>query len=52
MMIQVVNDEWHAAGSLRTMNRVFQQMNVQFVNGSVEDDWDVLWSVEHPFPGN
>lgn len=40
--------EWHDAGSLRTMNRVFKRMNYEFVNRSNGDEWDILWSIEHP----
>lgn len=40
--------EWHDAGSLRTMNRVFERLNYKFVNRSHGDDWDIFWSIEHP----
>jgi hypothetical protein len=37
---------WNPNGNLRTMNRVFERLDYEFVNGSKGDDWDVLWSLE------
>lgn len=45
----VVLNEWHAQGSLRTMKRVFKKMDYKFVNRSHGDDWNIFWSIEHPF---
>lgn len=36
-------------GNLRTMNRVFQRLGYEFFIPK-GDDWDVLWSMEYPFP--
>lgn len=30
------------------MNTVFKQLNYDFVNRSHGDDWDIMWSIEHP----
>lgn len=43
--------EWNANGNLRTMNRVFQRLGYEFVNGTNDEEWDVLWSLEYPFCG-
>lgn len=42
-------DEWNENGNLRTMNRVFERLGYDMVNGSNDDNWDVLWSIEYPF---
>lgn len=31
------------------MERVFESLQYEFVNGSFNDDWDILWSIEYPF---
>lgn len=30
------------------MDRVFESLQYEFVNGSLGDDWDILWSIESP----
>ena len=40
---------WNERGNLRTMNRVFNRLGYISVNGSRDEDWDVLWSIEYPF---
>lgn len=42
-------DKWNKNGNMRTMNRVFQRLGYEFVNGSNGDEWDVLWSLEYPY---
>lgn len=42
-------DEWNESGNLRTINRVFDRLGYDSVNGSNGDNWDVLWSIEYPF---
>lgn len=36
-------------GAFRTMNRVFDSLGYEFVDGSNNDDWDILWCREYPF---
>ncbi|XP_070502411.1 probable tubulin polyglutamylase ttll-15 [Chironomus tepperi] len=31
------------------MDRVFKKLGYEFVNASNGDDWDILWSKEHPY---
>lgn len=31
------------------MERVFTSLQYEFVNGSNNDDWDLLWSLDYPF---
>lgn len=40
---------WHDLGHLRTMDRVFENLQYKFVNASHGEDWDFLWSIEDPF---
>lgn len=39
-------DQWNQYGNLRSMNRVFERLDYEFVNASNGDDWDVLWAIE------
>jgi len=41
--------EWNKNGNLRSMDRVFEKLGYEFVNASNGDDWDILWSKEHPY---
>ncbi|KAG5680163.1 hypothetical protein PVAND_009688 [Polypedilum vanderplanki] len=45
----VILYKWHSNGQMRTMDRVFERLQYQFVNASHGDDWDFLWAIEHPF---
>lgn len=45
----IVLEVWHQGGHLRTMDRVFNSLQYEFVNVSQGDDWDFLWSIESPF---
>lgn len=40
---------WNKNDNLRTMKRVFDRLGNEMVNGSVDPDWDVMWSIEYPF---
>lgn len=31
------------------MERVFESLQYEFVNGTHNDNWDILWSLEYPF---
>ena len=42
-----VHRMWNKNDNLRTMKRVFDRLGHEKVNG-IDDDWDVLWSIEHP----
>lgn len=37
------------SGHLRSIERVFQSLQYEFVNGSNNDDWDILWTIQYPF---
>lgn len=41
--------KWNPNGSLRSMQRVFENLGFLFVTPSSIDDFDVLWSIENPF---
>jgi hypothetical protein len=42
-------DNWNKNGNLRSMNRVFEKLDYEFVNATEGDEWDILWSKEFPF---
>lgn len=40
---------WNKNGNLRTMDRVFHRLGFDFVDGTKNDEWDVLWSISYPY---
>lgn len=40
---------WNPNDNLKTHKTVFDRFGMKGVNGSVDDSWDILWSIEHPF---
>jgi hypothetical protein len=45
----MVVHEWNPNDNLRSIKRVFDRLGYQMVNGSEEDSWDILWSLEFPY---
>ena len=43
-----VADMWNKNDNLRTIKRVFDRLDHERVNGSVDNSWDVMWSIEYP----
>lgn len=41
---------WNKNDNLRTHKRVLDRLGLQRVNGSEDDSWDVMWSIEYPYP--
>lgn len=44
-----VENKWNKNDNLRTMKRVFDRLGHEMVNGSIDPEWDVMWSIEYPF---
>lgn len=40
---------WNINDNLRSVKRVFDRHGHVMVNGSIDEDWDVMWSIEYPF---
>jgi tubulin monoglycylase TTLL15 len=39
-------DKWNENDNLRTMNRVFESLNFEFINDTENRDFDIIWSIE------
>lgn len=44
-----VKKMWNKNDNLRTHKRVAERLGFRAVNGSGDDNWDLLWSIEYPF---
>jgi tubulin monoglycylase TTLL15 len=47
-----VLNKWNKNDNLRTMKRVLDRMGYEMVDGMVNSDFDVMWSIEYPFEMN